>query len=162
MCSFGPNVRRDGRAFAEWLNEPAMKAKVLAQPERMARLIGPILSATGERRPDWFPVAPKRMKNLRRSCAASPCLAEPSMASGAVGDITGDGRAKPGDDDCLIVTTNLECLRAALKGRESGALARCAALPVLPPYQSMKYETQSFQKLRRMRACEDARLFRFD
>jgi hypothetical protein len=62
MCAFGPHVRRDGMAFAALLNEPAMRAKVLAAPERMARLIGPMLSATGELRPDWFPVVAKRTR----------------------------------------------------------------------------------------------------
>jgi hypothetical protein len=55
MCAFGPNVRRDGQAFAAWLSEPGMQARVLAAPERMARLIGPILTATGQARPEWFP-----------------------------------------------------------------------------------------------------------
>jgi hypothetical protein len=64
MCGFGPDVQRDGRAFAEWLNEPAMKAKVLAEPERMARLIGPILTATGAARPEWFPATPRKAQRL--------------------------------------------------------------------------------------------------
>jgi hypothetical protein len=64
MCAFGPNVRRDGAAFAAWLNEPAMQARVMAAPQRMARVIGPILNATGERRPAWLPEAPKR--NVQR------------------------------------------------------------------------------------------------
>jgi hypothetical protein len=60
MCASGPNVRRDGEAFVEWLNQPATQAIVLAAPERMARLIGPILTATGQRRPGWFPLEAKR------------------------------------------------------------------------------------------------------
>jgi hypothetical protein len=67
MCAFGPNVRRDGAAFAEWLNEPWLKAKVLAAPERMAKLIGPILTATGERMPEWFPNVVRRVPRRRRS-----------------------------------------------------------------------------------------------
>ncbi len=64
MCAFGPNVRGDGAAFAELLNEPWMRAKVLAAPERMAGLIGPLLNATGARRPEWFPVAPRKAKRV--------------------------------------------------------------------------------------------------
>jgi hypothetical protein len=81
MCPFGPTVRIDGRAFAELLDEPWMKAKVLAAPERMAGLIGPILTATGERRPAWFPVVPKRAGVARRGASdvcksASDCAVE--------------------------------------------------------------------------------------
>jgi hypothetical protein len=55
MCAFGPNVGRDGAAFADWLAEPWMRAKVAAAPEHMARAIWPILHATGTARPEWFP-----------------------------------------------------------------------------------------------------------
>jgi hypothetical protein len=55
MCAFEAKLREDGAAFAAWLSEPAMRAKVLAAPERMARVIGPILNAAGASRPDWFP-----------------------------------------------------------------------------------------------------------
>jgi hypothetical protein len=60
MCAFGPDVRRDGAAFAAWLNEPAMRAIVMAAPEEMARVISPILNATGEGRPAWLPELPER------------------------------------------------------------------------------------------------------
>jgi hypothetical protein len=72
MCAFGPDVRRDGAAFAAWLNEPWMKAMVLAAPERMAGLIGPILTATGEPRPHWFPVVAKRARRPRPSRESEP------------------------------------------------------------------------------------------
>jgi hypothetical protein len=52
----------------EWLNAPAARAMVLAAPQRMARLIGPILTATGQRRPEWFPVAA-----TRGAIALPPC-----------------------------------------------------------------------------------------
>ncbi len=65
MCAFGPDVRRSGALFAAWLNEPVMKAMVLAAPERMARVTGPILNATGEPRPEWFP---NRAKNSLPPC----------------------------------------------------------------------------------------------
>ncbi len=64
MCGLGPNVRRDGAAFAAWLHAPAMRAMVLAAPVEMARAISPILAAVGERRPVWFPVA-RRGNNTR-------------------------------------------------------------------------------------------------
>jgi hypothetical protein len=72
MCAFGPNVRRDGQAFAAWLDEPATRAKVLAAPQRMARLIGPILTATGARRPEWFAAMPKRGSNVPLPCGGAP------------------------------------------------------------------------------------------
>ncbi len=87
MCRFGPNVRRDGLAFAAWLNEPAMKATVLAAPERMARLIGPILGATGERRPAWFPVSPARVRAGRRRGSSPPPGERPEWDSNGPGDL---------------------------------------------------------------------------
>jgi hypothetical protein len=60
MCPLGPDVRKDGQAFAAWLSEPAMKARVLAEPQRMARLISPTLTATGACRPEWFAAEAKR------------------------------------------------------------------------------------------------------
>jgi hypothetical protein len=62
MCAFGPHIREDGALFAAWLSEPAMRARVMAAPEHMARTISPILAATGAERPEWFPVAPKRAR----------------------------------------------------------------------------------------------------
>jgi hypothetical protein len=71
MCAFGPDVREDGAAFAAWLSETEMQTRVLAAPERIAKLVGPILSATGERRPAWFPVAPKRARHQPAVCGVS-------------------------------------------------------------------------------------------
>jgi hypothetical protein len=86
MCGFDAHARENGDAFAAWLSEPAMQARVLAAPERMAQLIGPILNATGTRRPAWFPVTAKTVRAARRrevpvhssgqDCAAGQDVAE--------------------------------------------------------------------------------------
>ncbi len=67
MCAFDPTLREGGAAFAAWLGEPAMYARIQAAPEQMVRAIAPILNATGTSRPDWFPVLAKR--NERRAQA---------------------------------------------------------------------------------------------
>jgi hypothetical protein len=82
MCGLSPEVRRDGAAFVELLNEPWMKAKVLAAPERMAGLIGPILTATGQARPEWFPVAPVRVRAGRAAATGSFPAREEGSGSG--------------------------------------------------------------------------------
>lgn len=94
MCAFGPYVRADGAAFAAWLGEPIMKATVLAAPEQMAHVIGPILNATGAARPEWFPVVQKRRHaGTRGACAGGgdaavallPCkYAEPYVANAVI------------------------------------------------------------------------------
>jgi hypothetical protein len=71
MCSLGPNVRRDGQAFADWLDEPVMTAMVMAAPDNMARVVGPILRATGQRRPEWFPVVARARRRRPRDPLAS-------------------------------------------------------------------------------------------
>jgi hypothetical protein len=88
MCAFGPDVRADGVAFAEWLGEPAMRAKVLAAPERMAPVIGPILAATGERMPEWFPRLPKRprARSLGSCFGGGICADEALPCTGAQTD----------------------------------------------------------------------------
>jgi hypothetical protein len=88
MCGFGPNVRRDGAAFAAWLNEPAMQAMVLAAPVKMAGLIGPILTATGQSRPEWFQGMPKRArKNFLASGGGRPERQVDGAEAGEVPDI---------------------------------------------------------------------------
>jgi hypothetical protein len=82
MCGLSSDVRRDGAAFVELLNEPWMKAKVLAAPERMAGLIGPILTATGQARPEWFPVAPVRVRAGRAAATCSRPAREEGSGSG--------------------------------------------------------------------------------
>ncbi len=80
MCAFGPDVRQDGAAFAAWLSEPPMRAMALAEPERMARVIGPILTATGERKPDWFPAASRRVKRSLSLYGPEPAMDEPGSS----------------------------------------------------------------------------------
>jgi hypothetical protein len=82
MCGLSPKVRRDGAAFVELLNEPWMQAKVLAAPERMAGLIGPILTATGQARPEWFPVAAVRVRAGRAAATCSLPAREEGSGSG--------------------------------------------------------------------------------
>ncbi len=72
MCAFGPNAQQNGQAFAEWLNEPATRALVMAAPEKMAPLVGPLLNATGACRPDWLPALPKRVKRSFPACSERP------------------------------------------------------------------------------------------
>ncbi len=65
LCRWAPETRRVGVELGELLNEPEMKEMVLAAPGQMTRLLGPMLTATGEARPDWFPKPPKRMRRRR-------------------------------------------------------------------------------------------------
>ncbi len=73
LCRWAPETRRVGVDLGELLNAPEMKEMVLAAPGQMTRLLGPMLTATGEARPDWFPKAPKRMRR-RRSGITPPRL----------------------------------------------------------------------------------------
>ncbi len=101
MCSFGPDVREDGALFAAWLNEPVMKAKVLAAPEQMARAISPILTATGAAQPEWFPAVAKRRKgSALRKEGRSRCEPEPLGSENFVDASllsSDDGTLEPGD-----------------------------------------------------------------
>ncbi len=72
MCAFGPKVQADGAAFAAWLGEPAMRAMMAAAPESMARVVGPILTATGQPTPEWFPRRAKRVKHNSVACGEKP------------------------------------------------------------------------------------------
>jgi hypothetical protein len=118
MCAFGPDVRGDGRAFVEWLNEPAMRAKVMAAPEEMARVLSPILNATGEARPAWFPDLPKRVR--RRRVRAGQCLAGPRVASEpVVSPPAADVRALPLTPDGREVVGGTLVMAAVAPARPS-------------------------------------------
>jgi hypothetical protein len=80
LCRWAPEVRRAGMQIAALLNEPETREKVLAAPGQFARLIGPILTATGERKPDWFPKGPKRTK---RNAASTPMRLSRAREAGA-------------------------------------------------------------------------------
>ncbi len=101
MCSFGPDVRADGALFAAWLNEPVMKAKVLAAPEQMVRAIAPILTATGAAQPEWFPAVAKRRKGSalpkrgRSRCEPEPLGSENLVDASLLS--SDDGTLEPGD-----------------------------------------------------------------
>jgi hypothetical protein len=71
LCRWAPETRRVGVDLGELLNEPEMKEMVLAAPGQMTRLLGPLLTATGEARPDWFPKPPRRATR-RRSRSGRP------------------------------------------------------------------------------------------
>jgi hypothetical protein len=70
MCALEANMREDGASFAVWLGEPWMKAKVLAAPEEMARVVGPILTAMGQHMPDWFQKRSRRADGALPICGA--------------------------------------------------------------------------------------------
>jgi hypothetical protein len=147
MCAFGPNVRGDGKAFAAFLSEPTMRAMVLTAPERMAKLISPILTATGERKPEWFPTVARRVKNPLHSCdpadpvwlgaeksspvpESSQGMTPGSLPPDGVGELSDDRLVKPGDDDLIIArtTSNPEMILAPpqYRSRTQPALSSAA------------------------------------
>jgi hypothetical protein len=85
MCAFVPNLSQDGAAFADWLNEPWMRERVLAAPERMAVLVGPILTATGQCRPDWFPARRARTRKTQGPSTSSPGEDQPGRSAATSG-----------------------------------------------------------------------------
>jgi hypothetical protein len=91
ISAFEPGVREHGAAFAAWLSEPAMQAKVMAAPERMARVISPILMATGVARPAWFPVVARRgrasLSHYGQGLDAAGPGEDDSSGAGSVGSI---------------------------------------------------------------------------
>ncbi len=126
MRGFGPNVERDGQAFVDWLNEPVMTAKVMIAPEQMARVIGPILTATGQRRPEWFPMVAGRRHAIRQTCVAS-CDGGSELGANApdAGDI-----AVPDMGSRIIIP----CANPSVRGQEKTANLQPQVLPPpLPP-----------------------------
>jgi hypothetical protein len=95
MCGFEPHLREDGAAFAAWLSEPAMTARVFAEPERMARVIGPILTATGTCHPAWFPKASKRERN---ACAPDSGMKDARAVGDGASDVADPGSGLRGED----------------------------------------------------------------
>jgi hypothetical protein len=73
LCRWAPETRRVGVDLGELLNEPEVKEMVLAAPGQMTRLLGPMLTATGEARPDWFPKPPKRARRRRTQSGRPRC-----------------------------------------------------------------------------------------
>jgi hypothetical protein len=65
MHNMANEIRHRAGLLPEWLEEPEVKAAVLASPQ-MVRLVSPLLNAVAIRKPDWFPEMPKRP---RRSLA---------------------------------------------------------------------------------------------
>jgi hypothetical protein len=182
MCALGPNVRRDGAAFAEWLNTPATQAVILAAPEHMARLIGPILSATGERRPHWFPAAPQRARKPRpgRFSTRGHEKARSKVAAGAGcrgADASGTGTphvaapaallaSRPGqgpDNDIYTKRFSLSRLSMPCHPQPCEAEARCAlprgALVAAPT--NLRFGMPKIAKMRRTRSSQQACPFRY-
>jgi hypothetical protein len=79
LCRWAPETRRTGAEIAELLHDPKMQEMVLAAPGRMVRLLGPLLTATGEARPAWFP-RPAKPAGRRRSPACRPRAGSPRSA----------------------------------------------------------------------------------
>ncbi len=127
MCTLGPNVRRDGRAFSHWLNDPAMQAMVLAEPERMARVIGPILTATGEAKPDWFSASPKRRNGVRRFRGRGP---QSGAAASGCCDLV---------DPDLGSRTDLPGLAACAQAREPAAVTQLNRRSPVSPMRPMEH-----------------------
>jgi hypothetical protein len=116
MCALEPEVRRDGAAFMAWLGEPAMQARFSAAPETMARAVGPISTAVGQGRPEWFPAMGSA---ARRRCADSSSAALGDLViPGDAGVGVGDRRGKPGDDGCAIETKSAVAAPPLTEGAE--------------------------------------------
>jgi hypothetical protein len=64
MHRMAGEIRVRAGLLPEWLEEPEVKAAVLASPQ-MVRLVTPLLNAVAIRKPDWFPVLPKRPRRSR-------------------------------------------------------------------------------------------------
>jgi hypothetical protein len=126
MHNMANEIRHRAGLLPEWLEEPEVKAAVLASPQ-MVRLVSPLLNAVAIAKPDWFPVLPKRPRKSRalgykRSPApfvqgdrtgphtrgssspvpgSSPGMTRRSVPSRRAGGVAGARRVKPGDDDPL-------------------------------------------------------------
>jgi hypothetical protein len=87
------------------LNAPATQAMILAAPERMAPLIGPILTATGTEKPEWFHKARKRTGNALRPCGAG--LEAGVDAAGPLSEDAASGSrdAAPSPSGCALRPT---------------------------------------------------------
>jgi hypothetical protein len=64
MHNMANEIRHRTGLLPEWLEEPEVKAAVLASPQ-MARLVSPLLNAVAIAKPDWFPELPKRPRKSR-------------------------------------------------------------------------------------------------
>jgi hypothetical protein len=127
LYRWAPEVRVGAGHLVELLDDAEMKAAVLAAPGPMARAWAPLLNALGRRRPDWFPVLPRRVRERRRWISgahgepsdrkslelgkpswlipgSSPGLTRSSRPPREAGGVAGDRRLKPGDDGCRIAT----------------------------------------------------------
>jgi hypothetical protein len=107
---WAPEVRIGAGHLVALLDDAEMKALVLAAPGPMVRAWGPLLNALGRRRPDWFPVLPKRVRvcstrdgqgdplSPEIGNSSWPGVTRPSRLPRGAGAVAGDRRVKPGDD----------------------------------------------------------------
>jgi hypothetical protein len=65
VCRWAPEAHLGARDLRDLLDDPEMKALVLAAPGRMVRLWSPLLHALGQTKPAWFPTPPKRARKSR-------------------------------------------------------------------------------------------------
>jgi hypothetical protein len=126
MHNMANEIRHRAGLLPEWLEEPEVKAAVLASPQ-MVRLVSPLLNAVAIAKPDWFPELPKRPRKSRAGEAkrspspygesdliglhtGSPSSLVPGSGPGLTrraappreaGGVAGDRRVKPGNDDPL-------------------------------------------------------------
>jgi hypothetical protein len=183
MCAIDPHAPEAGAAFVHWLNEPEVRAKVMAAPEEMARVIGPILYAVGAALPDWLAVVPEGGKTVPSPCelghgllpdAENPMSAiresgsdldGPSRPLREVGDAAGDRRIKPGDGDFLSATIVSGAI--ALPATERGNALDPQQFPLArnPPRNVARRSeplTRAFSRIRRTWPAENVRPNRFD
>jgi hypothetical protein len=71
MHNLANEIRHRAGLLPEWLEEPEVKAAVLASPQ-MVRLVSPLLNAVAIGKPDWFPVLPKRPRRSRAGVRRTP------------------------------------------------------------------------------------------
>jgi hypothetical protein len=76
MRNMANEIRPRGGMLPEWLEEPEVKAAVLASPQ-MVRLVSPLLNAVGEAKPGWFPELPKRPRKSRAGMARRAAVKRP-------------------------------------------------------------------------------------
>jgi hypothetical protein len=74
MHNMANEIRHRAGLLPEWLEEPEVKAALLASPQ-MARVVSPLLNAVGVCKPDWFPVPPMRPRKSRAGTPRKPAAA---------------------------------------------------------------------------------------
>jgi hypothetical protein len=103
---WAPEVRIGAGHLVVLLDDPEMKAAVLAAPGPMVRAWAPLLNALGRRRPDWFPVLAKRVRVRRRRTPNSVEITNSLPPVSGFDPGSGEGDCyKPGADGYHMATT---------------------------------------------------------